>query len=562
MLSCCGNPAAVKESLDFDEVKTRDDVGTKGKTKRPDDMLPHASPEIEPNDREPLSPGSKAEKGKGNGRNGDTSPKSLGGRAKAASLQYLDGLPVLPNQLQQMSGTYAWIREENAPKHREARLDAGRQLQEAFEKGGFAVSSGGKKHKVRFTKLSEMLSKTQSVSVAAGLPALKDNPKHQTEFMYGGNPIERAVEMTLEGRRVASVNAASGHHAGGGFTSGGRHALEEALCSQSTLYPSLDKVQQMAQGKLPYIPVDGAIVSPSVEVFRRSSDQGYVMMTRVVTIAGIVSVAMYNKNNQVRDAPMDAPEDNVAYEQGVKQKFKAMSHAAASLGADAIVVPDLGCGVFNNDPVVVGRLCGEALKPYLGYFQKVLFTGKPDFYQSAAQALNFQAVARHPNYKPSNESLPANPNSGCCVCGQPLGGRGTGAEELSLLLNLKTGKREGGLQFLHRACEADLDKKFPDCQAMTLPQATSDAKSFLLALDVDGNGVLDKEEVRCAVAALWVGAKRDMDREFEEKWKQWDVDGDGQLCLDEVANPNMPASFLSWVRATAVRRLSEKLPSS
>jgi len=84
-------------------------------------------------------------KGKGNGRNGDTSPKSPGGRTKAASLQYLDGLPILPNQLQQMSGTYAWIREENAPKHREARLDAGRQLQEAFEKGGFAVSSGGKK---------------------------------------------------------------------------------------------------------------------------------------------------------------------------------------------------------------------------------------------------------------------------------------------------------------------------------------------------------------------------------------------------------------------------------
>merc|ERR1719487_211368 len=89
---------------------------------------------------------------------------------------------------------------------------------------------------------------------------------------------------------------------------------------------------------------------------------------------------------------------------------------------------------------------------------------------------------------------------------------------------------------------------------MTLPQATSDATSFLRALDVDGNDVLSKEEVRCAVAALWVGDTRDMEKEFEEKWKTWDVNGDGVLCVDEVANPNMPASFLSWVRATTQRR--------
>merc|ERR1719343_1342972 len=42
-----------------------------------------------------------------------------------------------------------------------------------------------------------------------------------------------------EGRGVAVVSAASAYHCGGGFLTGGRHALEEAICTQTTLYQSL-----------------------------------------------------------------------------------------------------------------------------------------------------------------------------------------------------------------------------------------------------------------------------------------------------------------------------------
>merc|ERR1719253_226692 len=144
----------------------------------------------------------------------------------------------------------------------------------------------------------------------------------------------------------------------------------------------------------------------------------------------------------------------------------------------------------------------------------------------------------------------------CCVCGLPLGGKGTASSELSLLVSLRTGKREGGLQFLHSACEDQLEEKFQACHAMSLPEATSDVKSFFSALDMDGNGVLSKEEVRFAVAALWVGDTRTMEREFEEKWKVWDTNGDGILCFDEVGGTNLPATFLRWVRDAAERRAS------
>ena len=38
-------------------------------------------------------------------------------------------------------------------------------------------------------------------------------------------------QEVLHGQRVVAVNAASAYHAGGGFQTGGRHALEEAMCA-------------------------------------------------------------------------------------------------------------------------------------------------------------------------------------------------------------------------------------------------------------------------------------------------------------------------------------------
>merc|ERR1712113_983143 len=47
--------------------------------------------------------------------------------------------------------------------------------------------------------------------------------------------MEVAVELAQARQKVAVVNAASAYHAGGGSSTGGRHALEEACCMTSTL---------------------------------------------------------------------------------------------------------------------------------------------------------------------------------------------------------------------------------------------------------------------------------------------------------------------------------------
>ncbi|CAJ1359093.1 unnamed protein product, partial [Effrenium voratum] len=180
---------------------------------------------------------------------------------------------------------------------------------------------------------------------------------------------------------VAVVNAASAYHAGGGFSSGGRHAMEEALCSQTSVYLSLQKAAAGAHGQM-YVPEDGCIISPRVEVLRQGSAEGYQLLGCVLELAAVISVAMFNRNPRVRDSPVDAPEDPAAYASGVRKKFLAVFHAAALCGAEVIVLPDVGCSVFQNDPAAVGRIAGQALQEYQSYFSQVIFTGSHSFFQA------------------------------------------------------------------------------------------------------------------------------------------------------------------------------------
>merc|ERR1711990_120926 len=126
--------------------------------------------------------------------------------------------------------------------------------------------------------MAQMVKDTQ-ILCASSLPTLGKDPGHSMMFEHGAavSAIEKAETMAQEGFKPATVSAASAYHSGGGFTSGGRHALEEAFCSQSTLYPSLQQVVEAQSGKQTHIPEDGVIISPDVEIFRKGTDQGYAL---------------------------------------------------------------------------------------------------------------------------------------------------------------------------------------------------------------------------------------------------------------------------------------------
>merc|ERR1712137_240307 len=132
----------------------------------------------------------------------------------------------------------------------------------------------------------------------------------------------------------------------------------------------------MGYAARPYIPHNSVIFSPGVEIFRRCSDQGYQLHPRPTQITGIISLAMFNLNPKVRDSPVDAPLDKRKYEDAVRLKFTLVARTAAKFRAEALVIPDVGCGAFGNDPTIVGHIAGTALLPYIGYFKHILFTGR------------------------------------------------------------------------------------------------------------------------------------------------------------------------------------------
>mmetsp|Transcript_18357 Transcript_18357/g.32090 ORF Transcript_18357/g.32090 Transcript_18357/m.32090 type:complete len:197 (+) Transcript_18357:1-591(+) len=90
---------------------------------------------------------------------------------------------------------------------------------------------------------------------------------------------------------------------------------------------------------------------------------------------------MFNMNSRVSDSPLDAPRDFAEYCRQVKAKFRATLACVQKLKASVLVCPDVGCGVFENDPDVVGCLLGEAILEYPGDLE-VITTGKPAFFHA------------------------------------------------------------------------------------------------------------------------------------------------------------------------------------
>lgn len=469
-----------------------------------------------------------------------------------------DKLPLLPSQLPMLDGSWAWLRQCNEDLHRATRLDASELLQTAIKRGGYAFRQGGRTQTVKFKKIKEMKAGTQVVSDEKGLPTLPTCPYHPTmlDYCHGGHPVEKAMDLCREGLSVAIVSAASGYHAGGGFATGGRHALEEAMCTQSTLYGSLEKVEKdMAdRGQSYRIPEGGVIVSPSVEFFRNGTDQGYPIYSEPREVAAVVSLAMYNKNPRVRDSAVDAPADEAEYAQGVARKFEAMAHGAVLAGANALVLPDVGCGVFGNEAAVVGAIAGRALRDFIGYFKCIAFTGNQQFHNAAMRTIAELTIGRRP--QPQTPELL--PSTRCVVCGQLLG------KDLAVLIG-PSGERAMD-KFLHEYCTELLEKNYQGFTAMSLPAAAETPEDFLRAL-ADGNGWISKVELRCVIAAL-MGGDPDV-AQFDARWKEWDYDGSGYLDLSELQrmaaspettggqaqrrNGGLPPSLLEWVRAQALR---------
>jgi uncharacterized protein (TIGR02452 family) len=259
------------------------------------------------------------------------------------------------------SDPFTWIRRANDEADREARRKGCGATVAACEKKGYQLPGR-----------SVILSLDQQTNVILAdeenLAPLSGAVTNSSSWMIANREtvLAGAQRALKDGfTKVAIVSAASAYHCGGGFSTGGRHALEEALCTCSTLFASLNPasaaVEDEKRNSGPYIPENGVILSEGVEFFRGETGDGYPFLDEK-WVAAVISVAMPNLNASVRDSPVADFKSAAEYESAIWAKWRAVMVAADRSKAEALCICDAGCGVFHNDASTVGKLLGKTLR--------------------------------------------------------------------------------------------------------------------------------------------------------------------------------------------------------
>lgn len=291
---------------------------------------------------------------------------SAGGRGQA------------PKNLSWGPGGFEWMLKANDPDSRHLRKEIAQQTMHACRLGSYTLDG----NLVVLKGIQSMTDGTKTIrrshlttSSCAGVSRVR------WKKQAPGLAMDAALEAAgVPGTKVALVNAASSYSVCGGFFVGGRHALEESFCISTTLHMSLklasrraavDGVGPPACAQPPrqkdgskwdyYIPEDGVVLSPCVEVFRGTTFEGYSFLESPVMLAAVISVGLPNANERVRDAPVDKPDDIGDYRALLTKKFIALASAAQSVGARVLVMPDAGCGVYNNPREEVGKAFGSVI---------------------------------------------------------------------------------------------------------------------------------------------------------------------------------------------------------
>lgn len=297
-------------------------------------------------------------------------------------------------------GGFDWIRGANDADARLRRLSAFFATQRAVWQSGYDVlGARGAMKSVALTSVHGL--KGTRIFLSSGRPVRGAAPSPAAQVVEASEIRSLGSEYTVmgvaaalarTGKKVAAVSAASAYQLGGGAATGGMHALEEAWCVTSTLFSSLQTLEaSSAEGRRQHIPSMACVVSPGVEIFRASTGNVYEFWPQPVRLCGVLSVAMFNRNPGMPDSPLDSPSDPAAYVAGTKAKLRAVLEASASLGAEVLVIPDVGCGVFRNEPRIVGGCLGSVIAAHGSHLQQVVLTGgSADFAQACKSAFRGQ----------------------------------------------------------------------------------------------------------------------------------------------------------------------------
>lgn len=231
--------------------------------------------------------------------------------------------------------------------------------------GGYVAPSG--RHVKLGAEVERARRSTVSYAPTSPVPAPRLAGRALRVEAANETSLAAAKRLVDEGCAPVVLNFASAKHPGGGFRSGAR-AQEESLCRASTLFACLEGDPMYAHHARQHDPLytSWAIYSPEVTVFR---GEDHALLEAPWRTAFITSAAPNAK--VLRDR---APGRSGEVLRALEERVARVLAIAAAHGHEALVLGAWGCGVFGNEPAVVARLFGEALRgPFAGCFSRVRY---------------------------------------------------------------------------------------------------------------------------------------------------------------------------------------------
>lgn len=200
------------------------------------------------------------------------------------------------------------------------------------------------------TKIRQCTSETTVYSAIAEQP--KDGPTANISVI-ATDTVSAIVSAAKDGGRIAALNFASYKNPGGMFLEGS-NAQEEALCHKSILFPVLQQLESIYYKKnremLHYgLYADRCLYSKSITFFTETED----VFCDVITCAAPNMHALKYHESQIHKNA-----------EAVKQRCSYVVQIAKIQNVDTLILGAWGCGVFEQDPMLVAASFATALNEY------------------------------------------------------------------------------------------------------------------------------------------------------------------------------------------------------
>lgn len=254
---------------------------------------------------------------------------------------------------------------------RQDRTEKARETLQILDKGWFELNG----RRIDISKEVKQSKSKTTLYTPDQLEKLTENYKPNSEF---DTLIEVVNETTMEGaqaldptaNRIGALNFASAKNPGGGFL-GGAQAQEESLARSSSLYLSIDQMQEMYnynRGRKTYVYSDYMIYSEDVIFFRNDEMELIEPYTMDVLTSPAVNVGAMLQNN---------PAEITKVEEAMLQRMDKMLALFVEKGVTKLVLGAWGCGVFRNNPMDMAGYFAHFLKgegKYAKAFEHVRFS--------------------------------------------------------------------------------------------------------------------------------------------------------------------------------------------